>query len=212
MVSALFAIDTELAKARYAKLAEKYDHETRRMQPIRRRAIDALGLRKGDRVLDVACGTGKSFAPIRERIGDGGELIGVEPSRDMVQHAEVRIAAGGWDNVSIIEAPADTAKLSGTFDAVLFIYTQDVLQDAAALRNIFAHAAPGARVVSAGLKLFPWWMGLANVWLMARSYEYFTTWEGLSKPWANLAEYVPDLGVESTFFGSGYIATGHHRG
>ena len=69
----------------------------------------------------------------------------------------------------------------------------------------------GARVVSTGLKLFPWYIGIANVWLLAISYPYFTTFKGLAKPWAPLERYVDLLGVRSTFFGSGYIAEGVRR-
>ena len=208
----LFSADDELAKARYAELAGDYDHATRRMKPIRKRVIESLRLKPGDRVLDVACGTGKSFVQLREAVGAEGEVVGIDVSADMTELAQRRIDRAGWDNVHLVTAPMRDAALRGSFDAVLFVYAHDVLQDDAALQRIFAYAAPGAAVASTGLKLFPWYMGLANVYLMAVSWKYITTFSGLRKPWRRLHEHVPNLRVVPTFFGSGYIATGHHRG
>lgn len=207
----MFEIDRQLAKERYRRLSAQYDYATRRIEPVRKRAIDALRLEHGQRVLDVACGTGKSFEMLREAVGPEGVVVGVEQSPEMLQQAFERVREGGWDNVQLIESAIESADLAGPFDAVLFVYTQDVLQSDAALARIFEATQSGARVVSTGLKLFPWYIGLANVWLLAISYPYFTTFKGLAKPWAPLERYVDLLGVRSTFFGSGYIAKGVRR-
>ena len=207
----MFQIDMQLAKQRYRRLSAQYDYATRRIEPIRKLAIDALHLERGQRVLDVACGTGKSFGMLREAVGPEGVVVGVEQSPDMLQQAFERVRKGGWDNVQLIESNIESADLKGPFDAVLFVYTQDVLQSDAALACIFEATRAGARVASAGLKLFPWYIGIANVWLLAVSYPYFTTFAGLTKPWAPLERYVDLRGVRSTFFGSGYIAEGVRR-
>jgi demethylmenaquinone methyltransferase/2-methoxy-6-polyprenyl-1,4-benzoquinol methylase len=114
--------------------------------------------------------------------------------------------------VHVVEGSMEEVALDGTFDALLFMYTQDVLRSRASLRNIFAHARPGARVAVAGLKLFPWYLAAANVYLVAVSWRYFTTFDGLREPWSLLSEHVGDLRVRATHFGSGYIAHGHHGG
>ena len=207
----MFRIDTQLAKARYRRLSAQYDYATRRIEPVRKLTIDALRLEPGQRVLDVACGTGKSFEMLRDAVGPEGVVVGVEQSPEMLQLAHERVREGGWDNVRLIEADMESADLDAPFDAVLFVYTQDVLQSDAALARIFEATRPGARVASTGLKLFPWYIGIANVWLLAISYPYFTTFKGLTRPWAPLERYVDLHGVRSTFFGSGYIATGVRR-
>ncbi len=207
----MFRIDKKLAKDRYRRLAARYNYATRRIEPIRRQAVDTLRLQPGQRVLDVACGTGKSLAMLREAVGPAGVVVGVEQSHEMLEQAHERVREGGWDNVRLIESNMESADLADSFDAVLFVYTQDVLQSDAALARIFEATCPGARVVSTGLKLFPWYIGIANLWLLAISYPYFTTFKGLGKPWIPLQRYVDLQDVHATFLGSGYIAQGVRR-
>ncbi len=207
----MFQIDNRLAQRRYRRLATHYDYATQRIEPVRRLAVDKLGLEPGQRVLDVACGTGKSFRLLHEAVGPDGVVVGVEQSPEMLRQARQRVREAGWDNVQLVESSIETADLGGPFDAVLFVYTQDVLQSDAALARIFAATRPGARVVSTGLKLFPWYLGPANAWLLAISYPYFTTFKGIHKPWALLARHLDLHDVRATFCGSGYIAQGTRR-
>src|SRR5437867_4600689 len=86
---------TELAIAKYRKHAARYDSTTRRTEPLRRRTIGHLRLRPGDAVLDVACGTGLSFALIQKEIGASGKLIGIEQCPQMMERARRRANAGG---------------------------------------------------------------------------------------------------------------------
>lgn len=209
--SAIFDIDNELAKDRYRQLSGQYDYATRRIEPVRKQTIEALNLQPGDRVLDIACGTGKSFEMLRTAVGPEGLVVGIEQSPEMIEQARRRVQGAGWSNVQLIESPVETADIQGFFDAVLFVYTQDVLQSEAALARIFQATRSGARVASAGLKLFPWYVGVANLWLIAISYPYFTTFKGLAKPWVPLERHVDLEDVHPIFFGSGYIARGVRR-
>lgn len=81
--------------------------------PIRLRTIDRLQLHPGDIVLDVACGTGLSFAPLRERIGPAGRLIGIEVSSEMIALARGRCQQQDWRNVTLIESAIEDASIDG---------------------------------------------------------------------------------------------------
>src|SRR3954447_18595798 len=67
----------------YRKKAKHYDI-TSRLYPApgcpqrrhRRRAVQALGLRPGDSVSDIACGAGLNFPLVEEAIGPDGRVIG----------------------------------------------------------------------------------------------------------------------------------------
>jgi ubiquinone/menaquinone biosynthesis C-methylase UbiE len=57
--------------------------------------LDALQLAPGDRVLDIACGTGIVARLAAERLGGGARVVGVDVSPDML--AVARAAAPGID-------------------------------------------------------------------------------------------------------------------
>lgn len=204
------APDKELARKKYSRIAANYDRlgRIRLAEAVRREAVDRLELRPGDVVIDVACGTGLSFPLIEEGIGAEGKLIGVDLSAEMLQKARDRVAKAGWQNVTLIEAPVEEAVIPIAADAVFFHFTHDVMRNPAALENIFRHAKPGARVVSAGSKRAPWWNVPVNVVMWRISRRYITTFEGFARPWSHLKRYVPNLRVRPMLFGAGYIAWG----
>jgi len=104
----------------YRKKAKHYDI-TSRFYPVpgypqraqRLRAVQALGLRRGDSVVDVACGTGLSFALIEQVIGPDGRIVGVDLTDAMLAQAQHRIDTSGWNNVSLVHA--DAVDVDGVF-------------------------------------------------------------------------------------------------
>ena len=202
--------DPRRALARYREHAANYDASALRTLPLRYRTIWNLELRAGDAVLDVACGTGMSFAPIEEAIGPGGRLVGVELSPDMAARAQARVERAGWTNARVVVGPMEEAAVVplGPFDAVAFNFTHDVLQSDAALANVFAACAPGARVAVAGSKLLPWYLAPLNLYVRWNNAPYMTTQRDLAQPWRRLLRYVPDLAVTPALFGACYLAKG----
>ena len=94
----------------YRKKAKHYDI-TSRLYPApgypqraqRLRAVQALGLRAGDSVIDIACGTGLNFPLIEEVIGPGGRIVGVDLTDAMLAQAQDRIETNGWSNISLVQ-------------------------------------------------------------------------------------------------------------
>ena len=74
--------------------------------PLRREARLALGVQRGDRVLDVACGTGLNFSHLRELVSEEGYVLGVDVTPAMLDIARQRIARRGWKNVEVREVDA----------------------------------------------------------------------------------------------------------
>ncbi|ODT37038.1 MAG: hypothetical protein ABS55_04400 [Lautropia sp. SCN 70-15] len=200
--------DPALAIARYRAHAAGYDASARRSMPARLRTIERLALQAGNVVLDVGCGTGLSFAPILERIGPGGRLVGVEVSPEMIALASERCEREGWRNVDLLLSTVEQAPFGESFDAVLFHCAHDVLRSRPALDRIFAATRPGARVAAAGMKLGPWWSAPLNPLVRRRARPYMTTFEGLERPWSLLEGYLSSFEWVSRNLGSGWIGWG----
>jgi demethylmenaquinone methyltransferase/2-methoxy-6-polyprenyl-1,4-benzoquinol methylase len=89
----------------YEHVAPKvYDLLQRHMIPLKKSAVNELGLKRGDRVIAFCCGTGQEFPFIQELIGPEGEILGVDWSDGMLEQAHRRIADNGWTNVKLVKA------------------------------------------------------------------------------------------------------------
>ncbi|GAA0254050.1 class I SAM-dependent methyltransferase [Haladaptatus pallidirubidus] len=82
-------------------------------EPFRTELITQLGLREGDRVLEIGCGPGVNFSLIWEAIGEDGQLVATDYSPEMVTKARERITTNGWENIEVVRADATTANLGG---------------------------------------------------------------------------------------------------
>ena len=202
-------LDPTLARAQYRGRADRYDMELLAFEPVRSAAIANLAVGEGATVLDVGCGTGLSFDPLKERIGAKGHIVGIEPSPEMLAHARTRIARHHWTGIELVQATAAAAPLRGRADGALFHFTHDVLQDEASVDHLLAHLKPGASVVAAGLQWAPSWCVPVNMFVLGAAYYSVTCLGGLQSPWQLLASRVKDLQVRTFGLGGVYIATGH---
>ena len=131
----------------YRKKAKHYDI-TSRLYPVpgyperaqRLRAVQALGLRPGDSVVDVACGTGLNFALIEEVIGPDGRIVGVDLTDAMLARAQDRIETNGWSNISLVQADAADFHFPTAVDAILSTYALTQVPECA---EVIAHGAEG---------------------------------------------------------------------
>lgn len=200
--------DRERALELYRRHASKYDRRSWITSRFRKRAVSLLGLKRGETVLDVGCGTGLSFALLREGVGAEGRVIGIELSPEMAAEARDRIERHGWRNVTIINVAAEDAHIDASADAALFFLTHDIMRSESALDQALGPVRVGGRVVAFGAKLPPFWAFplIPLVWLVGR--PYVTTYEGVRAPWGHLGRWVPDLRVRPALLGTTYFAWG----
>jgi ubiquinone/menaquinone biosynthesis C-methylase UbiE len=176
----------------YRKKAKYYDI-TSRLYPApgypqraqRLRAVQALGLRRGDTVIDIACGTGLNFQLIEEAIGPAGRIVGVDLTDAMLARAQDRIEANGWSNISLVQSDAVDFDFPTEVDAILSTYALSQVPECA---EVIAHGTAalsgGGRWVVLDLKVpdnTPGWLtqlGTATV----RPFASIDEWT-MCRPW-----------------------------
>jgi len=145
------------------------DHELARLElqhEVWRAATDAfldrLELPPGARCLDLGCGPGFVALDLRARVGEAGEVVGVDESPRWVEHLEASVRRRGWGNVKAVRARIEELEEGlGSFDLVLLRWVLAFLPEpAAVLRRVAGLLAPGGRVAVVdynheGVSLFP---------------------------------------------------------
>lgn len=180
------------------------------IKSLRQKAAELLNLKQGDRVLDVGCGSGASFPGLVRAVGSAGEVVGVEISPEFAINARKRVEANNWENVKVIEAPAQTVELTGVFDAVLMMAAPDVYASEEALDNIFRHLKKNARIVIFGAKTSDRrFVKIFNpVFQKVFSKLTFPTTPKIDgEPWQMLSKRVDKLEIKEYFFGLMFLAS-----
>jgi SAM-dependent methyltransferase len=192
----------------YYEHARCYNRDTGLFQPYRHAVVEALPLQGGQVVLDVGCGTGLCCGLLRDKVGPGGTVIGIEESPEMAAVAREYIGREGWPNVTVVQSPAEDARLEVTADAALFCAVHDILQSPGALRNVMVSLGPGAWVAAGGGKWAAPVMVALNSMVRMVHAPYVRSFSGFDRPWRYLEQLVEDVQVREMAFGGGYVMTG----
>jgi demethylmenaquinone methyltransferase / 2-methoxy-6-polyprenyl-1,4-benzoquinol methylase len=116
----------------------------------RRALVSAVAPRAGDRVLDVATGTGMVAAELLAR--SDCSVVALDQSPEMLGAARARFAARPalGARVELIEGLAEELPFAdGSFDALTFTYLLRYVEDpAATVRELARVVAPGGRIAS----------------------------------------------------------------
>jgi demethylmenaquinone methyltransferase/2-methoxy-6-polyprenyl-1,4-benzoquinol methylase len=205
----------------YRKKAKHYD-VTSRLYPVpgypqrtqRLRAVQALGLRPGNTVIDMACGTGLNFRLLQQAVGRGGRIVGVDLTDAMLARAQDRIKANGWSNVSLVQADAAGFEFPAEVDAILSTYAlTQVPESAAVIVHGTAALSAGGRWAVLDLKVpssTPGWLAqLATA--TVRPFASIDEWI-MRRPWeairAAMQEELADFAWTELFFGTAFLAAG----
>jgi demethylmenaquinone methyltransferase/2-methoxy-6-polyprenyl-1,4-benzoquinol methylase len=205
----------------YRKKAKHYDL-TSRLYPApgypqraqRLRAVRALGLRPGDSVVDMACGTGLNFSLLEAAIGPHGRIVGVDLTDAMLAQAQERIASKGWNNISLVQSDAVDFVFPPEVDGILSTYALSHVPECA---EVVAHGAAalarGGRWVVLDLKVpenTPGWLGALGT-AVVRPFASIDEWI-TRRPWetvrAAMQEQLVDFSWAELTFGTAFLAVG----
>jgi ubiquinone/menaquinone biosynthesis C-methylase UbiE len=115
---------------------------------FRRKAVKRLGLKRGDAVLEIGCGTGRNLALLCEAVGADGLVIGVDASGGMLAQARELVRHHDCKNVRLIHQDATELALEEQVDAVFFSLSYSVLPDRGpVLLKAWEALRPGGRLV-----------------------------------------------------------------
>src|SRR5215472_18679721 len=113
------------AAATYDAAADHFDDEPLSFwERIGRRTVARLGLRAGDSVLDVGCGTGASALPAAQVVGRDGFVLGVDLSARLIDRARTKAMTCGFTNIEFRLADmTDLRYPDSHFDAVVSVFS-----------------------------------------------------------------------------------------
>lgn len=126
---------------RFQKLEAEDRYE--RLQPVQR--LTNAGMKSGQQVLDVGCGTGFYSRSAAEIVGESGHVIGLDILSEMISRAQ---EFGLPDNVECVKSEESTFPVDdSSMNWVIMTNLYHELEDQQAfVSEIYRVAAPGGRV------------------------------------------------------------------
>lgn len=130
------------------ELAERYDRVSDLQFESGRKLVDKMGIKKGDDVLDVGCGTGRLALHVSKIVQPSGQVVGIDPSPHRIRIADARLEGGAFKNVSFrIGYGEDLSAFSDTFDHVYYSSVFHWIEDKrSALSEAGRVLKPGGKV------------------------------------------------------------------
>jgi enediyne biosynthesis protein CalE5 len=123
----------------------------RSAQIVNDRLVELAGVRAGNRVLDIATGSGEPALTIARAVGPSGRVVAVDMSPGMLAIARERIDAARLTNVDLVESDAESLRLDPhSFDAALCRWGLMFMPDLnGVVRAMHRALKPGARFATA---------------------------------------------------------------
>jgi demethylmenaquinone methyltransferase / 2-methoxy-6-polyprenyl-1,4-benzoquinol methylase len=155
----------------------------------RRSLVSAVAPRAGQRVLDVATGTGMVAAELLARADC--TVVGIDQSAQMLAGARARFAGTEAARVELIEGQAEALPFAdGSFDALTFTYLLRYVDDpAATVRELARVVRPGGRVASLEFGVPPWLPARA-AWRLYTAVGLPTLGRLASREWAEVGRFL----------------------
>ena len=125
-------------------------HWREQLRPAHDAVFEMAALAPGERVIDIACGTGMVTLPAARAVGRGGSVLATDLSQKMVDDTARRADEWGLANVTASRCDAEQLGAVGGFDvAVCALGLMYVPAPDAALAEMARVLRPGGRAVAA---------------------------------------------------------------
>jgi len=127
----------------YGRWARLYDRLATLpgVQSWRRAAADALDCEDGATVVEMGCGTGANLPHLRQQVGPGGRVVGLDVTRGMLARARER------GDADLLQADATRPPLADGIDALLGTFVIGMFADPSTVVDDWCDlVGPGGRV------------------------------------------------------------------
>ena len=178
-----------------------------RAKTIRSRAVRKIGLRKGDKVLEVACGSGRNFPHLVKAVSKDGFILGFDYSQEMLNAAKQLSKQNNWNNIKLVQGDAAQLKITeNNFNGVLSILGISAIPgwEKALHRSYSVLSQRGKRVVC-DARLFTGFLNLLNP-LVKVIYSKFAAWDPSKNIPEKMKEIFGNVEVENLNLGTFFIA------
>lgn len=136
----------------YGWRATNYDAGSRFEVEHHLEAIRRAQIQEGQRILEVACGTGRATVDLAQAVGEAGHVEALDLSEAMLEQARAKLDKAGWSH-RVTFAPGDARHLpfsDAQFDLLYNGYMFDLIPlegFAPILAEFFRVLKPGGRLV-----------------------------------------------------------------
>lgn len=212
------ALSKEDLRQLYRKRAGLYDLTANlyyligfREQAYRKQAVAALGLRRGDTVVEIGCGTGLNFPLLFRAVGPEGKIIGVDLTKEMLEKARVRVKRNGWANVELVHGDAAEFRFPPNLGGIISTFALSLVPEFdRVIRNGCLGLAPGKRWVIFDFKLPSHRAAALFVPFLIFLTRPFGVRRELAErhPWESIKKWLGNLSMTEFYFGFTYIAVG----
>ena len=184
-------MDLEAIEKVYRRYAPSYDfYFGAVLQPGRRKVIERMNCRPGQRILEVGVGTGLSLSLYPRDV----HVTGIDVSREMLARAHDRVAAMHLDNVTLHCMDAEGMTFpDDSFDKVVAMYVVSVVPSPGRL------VAEMRRVCKPGANLY-----VVNHF--RQSNPVVSMLERMMAPFSRLVGFHPDFSLEHFVEQTGFTA------
>lgn len=150
------------------KIAEKFDMWLPHIAPVGNAMLDALKPAAGDKILDVASGTGEPALTLARQRSDV-DIQGVDAAEGMINVAQAKVEKEGLSHISFNTMPAEKLDFpDDSFDHIICRFGVMLFEDPlAGLKEMYRVLKPGGTVVIAV------WGERDKMPTMSWSYEVF---------------------------------------
>ena len=178
-----------------------------RAKTIRSLAVKKIGLKRGNKVLEVACGSGRNFPYLVEATGKDGFILGFDYSQEMLDAAKQLSERNNWSNIKLVQGNAAQLKITeNNFDGMVSILGISAIPEwEKALDRCHDVLRSGGKLVVCDARLFTGFLKFLNP-LVKVIYSKFAAWDPSQNIPEKMKEIFGNVEVENLNFGTFFIA------